>query len=80
MTLVRDPKTGRFKRFEVAYPVKLNDNYTCQGRDANGVPIYWDDLLNEGDYADEYGSFIVVLRDDGLWVEEAPAKSRPELP
>jgi hypothetical protein len=83
MSVDRDPATGQFKRFEIAYPVKLNDNYTCQGRDANGVSIYWDDLLNEGDHADEYGGSIVVRRADGLYVERdtrphcgTPAASR----
>lgn len=57
------------------YPVKLNDNYTCQGIDADGEQVYYDDLLKEGDQvgskdADEnvFVDARVVRRADGLWV------------
>lgn len=57
------------------YPVKLNDSYTCQGVDADGEQVYYDDLLKEGDQvgskdADEnvFVDARVVRRVDGLWV------------
>lgn len=66
----------------LAFPIKLNDNYTCQGHDANGDPVVFDDLLYEGqlvgsellpdgsgDSFPPYGR--VVRREDGLWVERA---------
>lgn len=31
------------------YPVKLNDDYTCQGIDADGTSVVFGDLLDEGD-------------------------------
>ena len=65
---------------ELAYPIKLNDNYTCQGTDANGASVFWDDLLYEGDVTgpsgpgggEGYSDARVVRRDDGLWVEADP--------
>lgn len=62
------------------FPIKLNDKYTCQGFDANGQYVVFDDLLSEGDrvasFSDSegncYGPFaVVVRRDDGLWAEAA---------
>lgn len=62
-------------------PVKLNDNYTCKGRDADDAYIAFDDLLSEGervptvqvgdgDDADQCGPYgLVVMREDGLWIE-----------
>lgn len=59
------------------YPIKLNDDYTCQGTDALGKSVTFTDLLWEGDRVgpvdeDEaeamYVDGIVVLKDDGLWV------------
>jgi hypothetical protein len=57
-------------------PVKLNDAYTCQGRDARGASIGFDDLLSEGERVatasrgdDQWGPYgVVVRRDDGLWI------------
>lgn len=63
-------------------PIKLNDDYTCQGRDARGESVVFDDLLREGDevadHQDELGNLYgpmhpVVRRDDGLWIVEAGA-------
>jgi hypothetical protein len=66
--------------FSVEFPVKLNDDYTCQGREMPDGPfVAFDDLLNEGDLVAKYGdgegntwgpNGIVVRREDGLWVEE----------
>lgn len=65
-------------------PVKLNDNYTCQVRDADDNYIASDDLLSEGervstvqvgegDDAAQYGpDGLVVRREDGLWIEVMP--------
>lgn len=72
---------------DLSYPIKLNDDYTCQGIDAGGNSVAFSDLLREGErvgpYApgDELGEAmyvdgIVVRRDDGLWVEALPP-SRP---
>lgn len=64
--------------FSVEFPVKLNDDYTCQGREMPGGPfVVFDDLLYEGGtvtkYSDGEGNGwgpvgVVVRRDDGLWV------------
>ncbi len=63
------------------FPVKLNDCYTCQGIDAEGVQVYFEDLLDEGQqvgsYSDGFGNVYgpmatVVRKDDGLWVEMPP--------
>jgi len=62
----------------VRFPVKLNDRYTCQGIDAEGDQVYFEDLLSEGErvgsYSDGFGNVYgpmatVVRKDDGLWVE-----------
>lgn len=62
----------------VEFPVKLNDNYTCQGFDAAGDSVVFDDLLYEGQevgsYSDGDGNVYgpmhtVVRKEDGLWVE-----------
>lgn len=59
------------------FPIKLNDEYTCQGRDANGVYVGYDDLLSEGERVASmddgegncWGPFGVVVRKaDGLWI------------
>lgn len=63
-------------RNELKLPVKLNDDYTCQGRDADGVSVVFEDLLSEGERVatltvddDHFGPFgVVVRRDDGLWI------------
>lgn len=38
---------------ETAYPVRLNERYPCQGRDANGEFITYPDLLEPGDVVGE---------------------------
>jgi len=62
----------------VNFPVKLNDSYTCQARDADGVSVAFDDLLDVGDevahHSDNQGNCYppmgtVVRREDGLWIE-----------
>jgi hypothetical protein len=65
------------------FPIKLNDAYTCQGFDAKGESMVFDDLLYEGeivgvgevpeDYEDRearapFGN--VVRKPDGLWIVE----------
>lgn len=58
-------------------PVKLNDKYTCQGRQQDGKFVTFDDLCEEGDLIptfcvgdEEFGPFgVVVRREDGLWIE-----------
>lgn len=67
----------------MSYPIKLNDNYTCQGIDADGKSVVYGDLLDEGDLVgpchpgeeDDPGEAMyvdarVVRREDGLWVKE----------
>ena len=67
---------------DLHYPIKLDDDYTCQGVDARGGEVAFSDLLRAGDkvgpshpddvdFEDEamYLSGIVVRRDDGLWIE-----------
>lgn len=58
------------------FPVKLNDNYTCQGIDAEGDSVVFGDLLYEGaevgSHVDRDGNIYgpmhaVVRKDDGLW-------------
>ena len=70
--------TRTIHRRRIAFPVKLNDGYPCQGFDAEGAPVYFEDLLYEGDqvadFMDEDGNLYgpmhtVVYRDDGLWIE-----------
>jgi hypothetical protein len=54
----------------VRLPVRLNPSYTCQGQDADGVHVTFDDLLAEGDViekphgvvADVDGELQVVAR------------------
>lgn len=62
---------------EVVFPIKLNDAYTCQGTDAEGRYLTFDDLLSEGEkvptYADDEGNCwgpfgTVVMLGDGLWI------------
>jgi hypothetical protein len=65
-------------------PCKLNPRYTCQGVDASGIAVTFDDLLNEGDLVatavtgegdnqTEYGPYGEVVRRNGeLWIEEIP--------
>jgi hypothetical protein len=72
--------------FSVEFPVKLNDEYTCQGREMPDGPfVAFDDLLYEGDVVAKFGDGegntwgpcgVVVRRDDGLWIEA----SDPEPP
>lgn len=65
------------QRSDRRFPIKLNDAYTCQGVDADGRPVTFDDLLSEGqtvaDYTDVDGNaygpmHVVVAQADGLWV------------
>jgi hypothetical protein len=63
------------------YPIKLNDDYPCQGTDANGKAVYFPDLLDEGDLVGPtvehdgtpgeaaYVDGVVVRRDGGLWID-----------
>jgi hypothetical protein len=72
----------RIQMKSLDYPIKLNDDYPCVGTDVNGVEIYWDDLLSEGDLVGPsieeddtpgeaaYADGIVVRRRDGLWAEK----------
>lgn len=58
------------------YPIKLNDNYTCQGHDSKGKYVVFGDLLSEGDTTTSWGTEddpggadgVVVRKSDGLWV------------
>jgi hypothetical protein len=58
---------------DLAYPIKLNDDYPCRGRDAFGEEQTFDDLLEEGmevgpRVGDEvFCTGVVVKRPDGLW-------------
>jgi hypothetical protein len=66
---------------DLRYPIKLNDDYTCQGIDADGKSITFTDLLHEGARVGPfdpedcesgeplYESGVVVAREDGLWIE-----------
>jgi hypothetical protein len=57
-------------------PVKLNDQYTCQGRQPDGTSVFFEDLCTEGERVatrsrgdDVFGPYgIVVKREDGLWI------------
>ncbi len=59
------------------FPVKLDDDYACQGRNARGEFVTYDDLLSEGDQVGEFSDgegnvwgpmHVVVRRVDGLWI------------
>ena len=74
---------------DLRYPIKLNDDYTCQGTDAEGTELTFSALLHEGSEVgswhpdDENGepmyvSGKVVRRDDGLWIEALSAGSDGE--
>ena len=76
---------------DLHYPIKLDDDYTCQGVDARGVVVAFSDLLRAGDkvgpshpddvdFEDEamYLSGVVVRRDDGMWIEALSAGSDGE--
>jgi hypothetical protein len=58
---------------DLAYPIKLDDDYPCQGTDAFGETQTFDDLLTEGMSVgpkvgdDVFPTGVVVRRDDGLW-------------
>jgi hypothetical protein len=58
---------------DLAYPIKLDDDYPCRGRDALGEEQVFDDLLCEGmavgpKIGDEvFLTGEVVRRNDGLW-------------
>lgn len=58
---------------DLAYPIKLDDDYPCRGRDALGEEQTFDDLLKEGqEVGPKTGDEVfitghVVRRDDGLW-------------
>lgn len=51
-----------------AFPIVLNQNYTCQGWDARGRDWYFDDLLREGQMVELRGYGVdgrVVLLNTG---------------
>lgn len=62
---------------DLAYPIKLNDDYPCQGTDALGETQTFDDLLREGMSVgpiidgDIHPTGEVVRKADGLWVVSA---------
>lgn len=73
------------------FPIKLNDDYTCQGEGPNGENIVFGDLLYEGEEVGrsiEGGSNVcgpygrVVRKDNGLWViactDEEEAERQPK--
>jgi hypothetical protein len=49
-------------------PIKLNMRYTCQGTDAQGIEIVYDDLLLGPNETGPYGE--VIDREGQLWIEE----------
>lgn len=59
---------------DLAYPIKLDDDYPCRGRDALGELQTFNDLLTEGMEVgpeldgEVFATGEVVRRDDGLWV------------
>lgn len=65
---------------EIAFPLKLDDEYPCRGEDANGREFHFDDLLAVGQIVgarmvgdDVFGPWGRVSRkSDGLWIEAAP--------
>lgn len=58
---------------DLAYPIKLDDDYPCRGTDAFGEEQTFDDLLKEGMEVgprvgdDTFCTGVVVKRSDGLW-------------
>lgn len=58
---------------DLAYPIKLDDDYPCRGTDAFGETQTFSDLLTEGMEVgpeidgDVFPTGKVVRRDDGLW-------------
>lgn len=63
---------------DLAYPIKLNDEYPCQGTDALGEMQTFDDLLREGmevgpsdEDGNVYATGEVVRKADGLWAVAA---------
>lgn len=58
---------------DLAYPIKLADDYPCQGRDALGEIQTFNDLLREGMSVgpeldgDLFPTGEVVRKSDGLW-------------
>jgi hypothetical protein len=58
---------------DLAYPIKLDDDYPCRGIDALGETQTFKDLLTEGmEVGPEVDGEVfptgeVVRRDDGLW-------------
>ncbi len=67
-------------RCEIAFPLELDADYPCRGRDANGKETHFNDLLSVGEIVasvmvgdDLFGPYgRVVERDGGLWVDAAP--------
>lgn len=65
---------------EIAFPLKLDDDYPCCGEDANGREFHFNDLLTVGEIVgarmvgdDVFGPWGRVTRkSDGLWIEAAP--------
>ena len=62
---------------DLAYPIKLDDDYPCRGRDAFGEEQVFDDFLQEGQEVgpkvgdDMFPTGVVERRDDGLWAVAA---------
>jgi hypothetical protein len=64
----------------VNFPIKLDDDYPCQGTDAIGGRVTFDDLLFvgmkvgdpvPGDPLNAFPPFgVVVQENDGLWIRE----------
>lgn len=58
---------------DLAYPIKLDDDYPCRGTHALGETQTFDDLLQEGmdvgpKIDDEvFVTGVVVRKEDGLW-------------
>lgn len=84
---LRPARRPASKGLIVKYPIKLDDSYTCQGIDADGETVIFNDLLSEGDgvgpwdeeqEAAVFMDAIVVRRDDGLWV--VADERRPDRP
>lgn len=69
---------------DLAYPIKLNDDYPCQGLDADGEIQTFNDLLHEGmSVGPICGEEIiptgeVVRKADGLWAVAEGAGGDPE--
>lgn len=68
------------------YPIKLDDDYPCNGTDPDGFRVRFHDLLDVGDRVgdpvpgDPLNAFppmgVVVRRGDGLWIEREALPDR----